>query len=61
MLQGVFLGEGTNPETSDDLEALFNSVAVMSQPGAVEPGHPLPIILPEGVPAADEEDQDEDR
>ncbi|MDZ7576866.1 MAG: DUF3710 domain-containing protein [Candidatus Nanopelagicales bacterium] len=49
MLQGVFLGAGTEPGTAGRLEALFRQVVVVRGEQAAPAGGPLPLRLPEGV------------
>ncbi|MDZ4250196.1 MAG: DUF3710 domain-containing protein [Candidatus Nanopelagicales bacterium] len=49
ILQGVFLGAGTEPGTAGRLEALFRQVVVVRGEQATPAGGPLPLRLPEGV------------
>lgn len=50
MLQGIFLGEGTDPEAAADLEAIFRSVVVDATSEGVPAGHPLPLTSPQDLP-----------
>lgn len=50
MLQGVFLGEGTDPESAAGLESIFRSLVVDATTEVVEAGHPLPLTSPQDLP-----------
>ena len=60
MLQGVFLGEGTDPESAVELEAIFKSVVVDSTAQVLPAGEPLPLTEPEDLPADVVEFEDDD-
>ena len=49
MLQGIFLGEGTDPESAAELEAIFRSLVVDSTSQVVPAGDPIPLTTPEDL------------
>lgn len=59
MLQGVFLGAGTDPEQAGNLEGLFRDVVVVRGELAMPPGHALPLRLPDDIAEQIAEDAEE--
>lgn len=55
MLQGVFFGEGTDPQRAADLEEVFRSLVVVRGDTAMPVGAMLPLTVPEQVPGQVEE------
>ncbi len=60
MLQGVLLGSGAVPETSDAVEEAFRSLTVVRGDTAMPPGAPLQLSLPEDVPGSVEQVSDDE-
>jgi hypothetical protein len=50
MLQGIFLGEGSEPASAAELEKVFRSVVVDSKSQVLPAGEALPISTPEDLP-----------
>ncbi len=59
LLQGVFFGEGTDPERAGNLESIFRSLVVVRGDTAMPVGAMLPLSLPEQVPGQVEESSDD--
>ncbi len=60
MLQGVMLGDGTDPSRAAGLEAVFRSLVVVRGDDPMPPGTPLAIELPEQVPDGAEVQEPDD-
>ena len=61
MVQGVLLGDGTDPSRAAGLESVFRSLVVARGDEPMPPGAPLAIELPEQVPdGAEVQEPDED-
>ncbi|MCH9718667.1 MAG: DUF3710 domain-containing protein [Actinomycetia bacterium] len=61
MVQGVLLGDGTDPSRAAGLETVFRSLVVARGDEPMPPGNPLAIELPEQVPeGAEVQEPDED-
>jgi len=60
MLQGVMLGDGTDPSRAAGLEAVFRSLVVVRGDDPKPPGTPLAIELPEQVPDGAEVQEPDD-
>jgi len=59
MLQGVFLGQGTDPDAAHDLNAIFRSLVVVRGDSPMPKGQAIPIVLPENVQREVEEVEEE--
>lgn len=60
MLQGVLLGDGTDPDRAASLEAVFRSLVVARGDEVAPPGTPLAIELPENAELEESDDEDDD-